>query len=622
MKNLLGILFLCLFASSCFAANLITWTGYGGNPFWGDPDNWDLQRLPEAYDDVIIPNGVDEVILDPTVVRIKSLEIGEESMCNVPKGHELRVEQSSLVGITVQNLAVLNNQGAIHLKQCGTFGILSHGLVYNEGSILVEAPGFMGIEVHGEMENAGMINIVEVRRSIKLHGDWHNQVGANLSIDGRVQLHSGTMQNAGEWEIAFDTNSGPVMEIWTTALLENRAQGSIDIGMTIQTTGVKFRFGGRVNNRGVFRIKGLDSALFGVGIDMSRGSWYNYASAQLEVSEFSRGIDVDDDFYNYGSIDIHTIRDNGIENGGSFYNSGNLHTEARLRTRSSGEWENDGGTITVATNGIKAIHHQGDFENLNCGRIVLEGHIDFVAGATFNNHAFLELGEMVAPFNGYPLDNYGTIYDPGEALSSFTNHSVHLRRIDEFYNPPCDDDFVNVFGLGNAVSVKFSKEFYETPNLNSNGVIGIYDESSNEAELALGYPYYYAAFTDAHQGCTQIYGLPAADCSSPFQQNTPSLASSSLAQSTPGQIKVFPNPTSGQIQIQGRSTTAKAPLNFRLTNALGQILWQGQLPTETTPQIELPATLNDGYYFLHIYNAQQVLQSEKIFLQRNLTTQN
>ncbi|MEZ6090782.1 MAG: hypothetical protein R3C05_22735 [Pirellulaceae bacterium] len=53
----------------------ILWNGDGGNNLWHNPDNWDLDRLPTAGDDVTIPASVGTVVFDGDNASIDSLNL-------------------------------------------------------------------------------------------------------------------------------------------------------------------------------------------------------------------------------------------------------------------------------------------------------------------------------------------------------------------------------------------------------------------------------------------------------------------------------------------------------------------------------------------------------------------
>ena len=120
MKNLFVLLVALFFATTIFAQHQIEWVGgFPGQPNnWNCPKNWSSHRVPDAFDDVTIPDLTSTTmaypIIDAEVEPIGSLTIASPASLTLTKNGTLEIgvetESSALI------LGVINNDGTLKLN--------------------------------------------------------------------------------------------------------------------------------------------------------------------------------------------------------------------------------------------------------------------------------------------------------------------------------------------------------------------------------------------------------------------------------------------------------------------------------------------------------------------------
>ena len=149
-RFLLYITMLCLSAIA-LNAQTITWTGSGDGTNWGDPNNWDLLNVPNASNDVIIPDGSTLTINNH--VLIKSITVNENSVITLNDGISF-TEPSSFE----DNVIVNWHFGAI-ANYYPSFGVT----FTNKGTININrlTPSFNAPQFWGTtFNNEGVVNLI------------------------------------------------------------------------------------------------------------------------------------------------------------------------------------------------------------------------------------------------------------------------------------------------------------------------------------------------------------------------------------------------------------------------------------------------------------------------------
>jgi len=201
---------------SCTPCGLITFTGGTGD--WHDPINWDVNKVPTACDDVLIPLSSFVTMDDVTQLSYaKSVLIQGTARLDIISGNEIFVDNSVANGITVegillndgtiniganmsiggkglQNVGTTENSGTIHVDDVALDAVDNiNGVFQNSGSIYIgqsKAIGFTGIRSYARFNNLSVIVIDRVGNGIENYGpsDFRNTsagiigIGANTGI--------------------------------------------------------------------------------------------------------------------------------------------------------------------------------------------------------------------------------------------------------------------------------------------------------------------------------------------------------------------------------------------------------------------------------------------------------
>jgi len=160
-------------------AATITWTGAGGNNSWHTAANWDLGRVPEAGDDVVIPDMTPDVnVTYPpgAVTTINSLTSAEAFTFS---GGTLTIEAAStLNGAFAMGNGTLSGAGDVTVNGPMTWN--GSGLMSGTGRTIIAAGGSLTLSSTGGMR---------LSRTLENHSANATWTG------GQIQFINGTFSN-------------------------------------------------------------------------------------------------------------------------------------------------------------------------------------------------------------------------------------------------------------------------------------------------------------------------------------------------------------------------------------------------------------------------------------------
>ncbi len=407
---------LVLVASAALArAQSITWTGAGTGTnagLWTFPGNWNLNRLPVASDDVLIPSGAAVVRMNSGSQTVNSIT------CNAPFSFDtgtLTITSSGNFtgGVTFAG-GVLAGNGAVTLN-CDAS--MLKGSLTGTGQLLIpfgrtftiapqQTPTFARPIVNqgtlqwtgGEVAFGGCTITVQSGATLLLSGATKAWVasGTNAivnSIGGTIlKSDGGTFQTSGG--VALN-NAGSLLVSGGTLQLASAGAiagvCTIAAGATLQVSADQtFAAGSRIDGEGLFSITGGTSTTTG---DVS---WSNL--------RFSGG----------------TIDGTGkitVLGAGNQWSAGLLKGAGTLSVASGATLSILSGSHTLA----RTLENRGTLAWSGGAIGVTGGTINNLAGATFQVSA---ADSCVGGVGGGMLNNSGTISKTGAATSAFITSSA------------------------------------------------------------------------------------------------------------------------------------------------------------------------------------------------------
>ncbi len=420
--------------TSITSQNLITWDK-AGNGFWHNKDNWDLGRVPNAMDTVIIDHD-SVIVAGGEHAQAYKVVLGENMTSGVGlaifSNASLTIVQDVMdedigividyasffnaglvtviadVGVDIRAGSLVTNQDSISVT-AGSTGITNFGDIINDsnGSILATGSS-TGISNNGPFLNDGnlfvnncsdrgiLVNFYELENN----GLIHIQNGAELGIDiyrgpllndGLIKIDN---QNIGIQTKTLQTQIGELINNDSVAILNCQIGLNLFINskvtnyaaIQIQDCGV-----GVENDNGHFLNEALGtlnilrmSTLYGTGyMSVSTGflgsGGYLENFGQITLTSLYIGIDNCDDctVVNYQNIDI-TSFDFGFLSHGTVINSGG---DIDIKTGNKGLlvfseiFRNEqGGTLSIegCDNESLSVKAYGDFENKVGSHVVIK----------------------------------------------------------------------------------------------------------------------------------------------------------------------------------------------------------------------------------------------------------
>lgn len=453
--NVVVILILLGGWTSMTSQNLISWDK-AGNGFWHNKDNWDLGRVPNAMDTVII--GHDSVIV----------AAGEHA-----QAYKVVVGDNMTSGV---GLAIFNNASLTVIQDVMDLDIgilIDDASFFNAGLVTVIADMGIDIRFGSYFTNQDSISVTAGSSGIMNFGDIINDSNASIFLTGSSTgiSNNGPLVNEGNIFVDNCHTTGLLVNFYT---LENNGMISIqngaDVGIDIyrgpilnsglivvsnQSTGIRTRvlsteIGELINNDSVAILNcQIGLQLFieskvtniadiyiqdcGVGVENDNGHFLNEALGNLEILHMSTltGVgykSVSTGFLgsggfmeNFGQITLNNLY-TGIENCDdcTVVNYQNIDiTSFDFGFLSHGTVINSGGDIELMTGNMGLLIYSEVFRNELGGTLSIEGcdseSLAVKAYGDFEN----KMGSHVVVKKAYTvplliaslgtLDNQGTI---------------------------------------------------------------------------------------------------------------------------------------------------------------------------------------------------------------------
>jgi hypothetical protein len=285
------LLVLCSFFFFESNSQTVTWTGLEGNHLWDDKGNWDTSDVPCVTCDVII--GGDSVVYSINAT-INSLKLSSSSALNILNGAKLIVEQSSTVGVTLQNNTRIYNYGNLQINYSN-----------NEGFVILTGGKFEN-QISGILEifESGSSGLVLSRAEVNNFGEIVIEQSATLGVSLSA-LGLSSINNYGNFSISNTTSRG----IWNypNNIIKNLAGGIL----TIKNSNLDAILNqGELLNSGSIILKDLTGNAI-----TSNGFLHN--EALLEISNITTHGLVANKILNEGEINIKNVQGVSINSYGS-----------------------------------------------------------------------------------------------------------------------------------------------------------------------------------------------------------------------------------------------------------------------------------------------------------------
>jgi hypothetical protein len=464
MKRIYLCLLLCAsFLNHAFAQTI--WTGATGSN-WETPTNWSPNSVPNATDDVIIPNtNNDPIVIAGTEASAKSIwvQIGSS--------------------LTIQSTAELSIYGAKALFGSISCALFNEGNVNNSGQLVLHNPAMPSI--------GGLFNLATFTNSAGgeiLIGSFGSN-GIGLWNKGSV------FANAGILSIGRGEATG-LVGIDNGGLFGNNPGGQIFIDRT-SSAGLFNNTGGTFTNKAGIIIGELAVGSYGLRND---AIFTNNAGGQIRIDRSTAAglYNKAGTFTNVAGIVVGasaTIGFHGLRNEATFNN--NTGGEIKIDRSTSIGLLNNGGTFTnvasivigaKASVGSQGLYNSSAFNNGSGGQV----HIDNTTFAGLVNSAlgtFTNVARIVVGANA-AVGSYG-LYNPG----NFSNGTGGEIRIDNTTFAGLFNGLINSFDVSatftNAATIVIGANasvdeygIYNTAAFNNNvgGQIHI-DRSTNSGLL-------------------------------------------------------------------------------------------------------------------------------------------
>lgn len=352
----------------------VTWNGDGGDMNWHNSDNWDMDMVPIATDDVIIPAGFMVVIRGAPSAVAGTLSLTQATL-TIENGGSLNIDGSTSSGDAFRiNESVVTNSGIVTVTNSNSDGIfLDDGSVFtNNGTVSIENSDSDGLELDDSTPgstfiNNGILNLTNDGSEAIL---MENNAFFRNSLTGVINI-----ENDEEEAIHLDD---PGAEFINEGDIFINSAGDEGIELDSETS-----FTNTITGYILILLVGSDGSSDECAIDIDGGSFINDGIIEIDGGDkvadgidLSSGNDMPGTFMNNGHITINDYDNQGID-----VRSGSTFTNTRL------------GNIQIFNEGS-------------------DGEAIEVVGATFINDGTIEIdGGSEARGIGIKLE-MGEIYDP------------------------------------------------------------------------------------------------------------------------------------------------------------------------------------------------------------------
>lgn len=619
MKINLTYLFLFLFCMSYINPSFATHTWLGNSAAWDDPNQWDMGSVPTVNDDVIIPSGT---------ARLYNGDNGFAKSIHVQTGAYLRLYYGSEMEITgAVNTDGLLNDGQVHIygellisnvtKTANNYSakgiknnnwmhvyINGHIIIktieedafyngpssycYNSGVMDLYDLGANGITNFDRFLNARRINITANDSSpnygIENLDDFRNYASGVINITGggdagvRNMGSSSTtahFKNYGDIEINYSSDAG----FSNSEIVTNYFGGLIEVEHSASTN-ITNSVSGVINNHGLLYSRNSLADGFS-----NRGAIYNYSGMNDYFSNRYSYVG-----YNTSYLFVDHNTQFGADYGIDIFLSGNIDISPS-------------GFLTTKN---RIFIFGGDLINEGMYTSYDEGSNHYIGfGGVFENHGAIEDRHGRVPTNN--IDNQQVILAP---ITGTMQVGV---------------PYPNVLDVASLDNVTIDEEWTDGPGTNAT-VLGTYNQATNEFtpnSNAIGVDFFRVGVEINASGDSRLMTINLDNPVIPFtgdntsQFNIQSTSGNSIALASLHKLEVYPNPTSGFVQLKSMAFE-NGTTNIEVVNMLGQVvLSQTVGARDQRHSMNLPTTINDGVYYIRLLQDGKQTGTQRIQLQRN-----
>ena len=566
---LILILFSCAFCLQ-LQATTITWNG--GFGFWGQANRWSTGTVPGPDDYVIIQNGF--VIIGQNFdAQAKGVEVSSNSAFRIEVNASLSLANGDIDQAALTNNGILFNFGDINLD--GFEGInpnTSVGIVNNN---------------HFRNFPAGNITIRNTNnKTINNYIDNTFINEGDIDIDVAYDIWGGCIQNLGK----FENKPGGIILL---------VGGYFGISNSSLATHFK--------NEGKIYIKDCATAI------MSSDLFHNLSSGSIQITDGQ--LQNTDYFLNDGVIHISDIQGKNntalrnieyLENYGSIiiFNVEDIGVYNHTYSGSTPVIDNYG-YLMVNSNSYKSIFNEGYVFNFNTGWIESDNYLK--GGDYINMGVMKNTNQGIS--HSITLENSGIFNDKYGKLvtNNTTNFGVIVRPIQ---GPITGGNYVyDALDLGNASPFTFGanwfNEYYSGVNCgdynpgNNSLYPNIYAE--NDGEL-------HAEITINSSGLGAFFDVIVLNPSNSIVQESFDLDYISKEDD----LNVFPNPTSGQVQLEWNKSHSSFN-QLAVFDAIGKKIYETNLNgKQLNYTFDLPDFINSGIYYMVLTDENGKKMNKKI----------
>lgn len=598
------IIFLFTSLTSIDAAT-VTWLGASAS--WDDATQWDTGTVPSAGDDVIIPSGRCK-IYNGDAMSATSVEVQASGRLYVYNGGSLEIS------------GAVDNDGLYNLGRCYIYGALSINNItqtsaaisakairnnkyfYTYSQCQIDITDIDDLAVENAVSNAyfrvrGELNIDQVNTVAIYNAErFYNYGTINITNAGTsagyLLLNTDDFRNFSSGVINLDANCyGGISNGGTSPILRN--YGNINIEQTAIG----------INNNGGAQILNYDGAA--INMDSNGTGLWNRVNGNITNDGFISVMDTYNGMQNWGELvnnNYFTVyyANVGINNyaGASIVNNAYIYVLSDLSVD---------------------INNHGSILSNNGAHIALNKTLNTSAGSSFTNYGFFVLyGTDTHTING-SFGTKGVIDDNhGQLVSLVSNDGVIVAPVSGTMQVGVP--FPNVLNLGTLDNVNVIDW-----KVSQNGAIaGTYNESTNTFTpnaSAVGISTIFIEIYDIASGVGRNFSLELDNPVAPFtsrenQSSTRNGQDSDITDIQSTEVNIFPNPTSGNIQIESPAFENNQS-QVHIFNNLGQLVQQENLDIGLkTQSLDFSDQLTNGIYFVKIIQEGREIDIKRIQLHR------
>ncbi len=383
-------------------AATITWTGAAGDSSWHNPANWDLARVPDAGDDVVIP--------DVPATPMVTFSSGATAINSVTSSELLTISGGSLDIATASTL----NSG---LSLSGG-SLLGAGTVTVSGALNWSGGGMGGT---GQTIANGTLTITASNQSLHsgrtlINNGTGSLQGSNLYITNASLINAGTFSLTNDVTISFGGGSPTIQNNGTW--IKSAGTGQSYCGVPFHNSGSVDVQTGRLTLAEGGTSTGSFDADAGAVLELNGTHTLGAASSVSAAGtvQVSGGLTIVDGLWNVagttlltaGAFRVNSAADcaNYTQTGGILEGAGNLTVSGALNWSSAGGGSGMGGTGQTIANGTLTIWalNQSLYPGrtlINNGTGSLQGSSLIITGATLINAGTFSLtSDVTISFGG------------------------------------------------------------------------------------------------------------------------------------------------------------------------------------------------------------------------------